>query len=134
MKPGHGDVLLAEGDLELAEDEERLVEEFRRQLDAGHVGGGAARGAQRPPRGDDGARLRRDPARRRAGHLLPARRPADRARLAPTDAGDCAELQRARADCCGVGRARRGGDLRDVPRASASSASSAAATAAATAT
>lgn len=35
MKPGHGDVLLAEGDLEVAEDEERLVEEFRRQLDEG---------------------------------------------------------------------------------------------------
>ena len=35
MKPGHGDVLLAEGDIELAEDEERLIEEFRRQLDQG---------------------------------------------------------------------------------------------------
>ncbi len=35
MTPGHGDVLLAEGDLELAEDEERLVREFRRQLDLG---------------------------------------------------------------------------------------------------
>jgi molybdopterin converting factor small subunit len=35
MKPGHGEVLIAEGDVELAEDEERLVEEFRRQLDAG---------------------------------------------------------------------------------------------------
>ncbi len=35
MKAGYGDVLLAEGDPELAEDEERLVEEFRRQLDAG---------------------------------------------------------------------------------------------------
>jgi hypothetical protein len=35
MKPGHGDVLLAEGDPELAEDEERLLEEFRRQLDLG---------------------------------------------------------------------------------------------------
>jgi molybdopterin converting factor small subunit len=35
MKPGHGDVLLAEGDVEVAEDEERLVEEFRRQLDEG---------------------------------------------------------------------------------------------------
>jgi hypothetical protein len=35
MKPGHGEILLAEGDVELAEDEERLVEEFRRQLDAG---------------------------------------------------------------------------------------------------
>jgi hypothetical protein len=35
MKPGQGDVLLAEGDIELAEDEERLIEEFRRQLDEG---------------------------------------------------------------------------------------------------
>jgi molybdopterin converting factor small subunit len=35
LKPGHGDVLLAEGDPDLAEDEERLVEEFRRQLDQG---------------------------------------------------------------------------------------------------
>lgn len=35
MKPGHGEVLLAEGDVELAPDEQRLVEEFRRQLDAG---------------------------------------------------------------------------------------------------
>jgi hypothetical protein len=35
MSPGHGDVLLAEGDPEVAEDTERLVEEFRRQLDLG---------------------------------------------------------------------------------------------------
>ena len=35
MKPGHGEVLIAEGDVELAEDEQRLVEEFRRQLDEG---------------------------------------------------------------------------------------------------
>jgi hypothetical protein len=35
MKPGHGEVLIAEGDVDLAEDEERLVEEFRRQLDEG---------------------------------------------------------------------------------------------------
>lgn len=35
MKPGHGEVLIAEGDVELAEDELRLIEEFRRQLDAG---------------------------------------------------------------------------------------------------
>ena len=35
MKPGHGEVLIAEGDVEVAADEERLVEEFRRQLDAG---------------------------------------------------------------------------------------------------
>jgi hypothetical protein len=35
MKPGHGEVLIAEGDVEVAADEERLIEEFRRQLDAG---------------------------------------------------------------------------------------------------
>jgi molybdopterin converting factor small subunit len=35
MKPGHGDVLLAEGDPEVESDEERLIEEFRRQLDLG---------------------------------------------------------------------------------------------------
>lgn len=35
MKPGHGEVLLAEGDVEVAADEERLVAEFRAQLDAG---------------------------------------------------------------------------------------------------
>ncbi|HYX78516.1 MAG TPA: hypothetical protein VE662_00320 [Solirubrobacterales bacterium] len=35
MKPGHGDVLLAEGDPAVGEDEERLVEEFRRQLELG---------------------------------------------------------------------------------------------------
>ncbi len=35
MKAGHGEVLIAEGEVELAPDEERLIEEFRRQLDAG---------------------------------------------------------------------------------------------------
>jgi hypothetical protein len=35
MKPGHGEILLAEGDPEVHEDEERLIEEFRRQLDEG---------------------------------------------------------------------------------------------------
>jgi molybdopterin converting factor small subunit len=35
MRPGHGEVLIAEGDVELAEDELRLIEEFRRQLDSG---------------------------------------------------------------------------------------------------
>ena len=35
MKPGHGEVLLAEGDLEVEEDERALIEEFRRQLDQG---------------------------------------------------------------------------------------------------
>lgn len=35
MKPGHGEVLLAEGDVEVSEDEARLLAEFRRQLDLG---------------------------------------------------------------------------------------------------
>ena len=35
MKPGHGEVLIAEGDVGVREDEERLVEEFRHQLDLG---------------------------------------------------------------------------------------------------
>jgi len=35
MRPGYGEQLIAEGDPELAEDEQRLVEEFRRQLDQG---------------------------------------------------------------------------------------------------
>ena len=35
MKPGHGELLIAEGDVELAEDEQRLIEEFRLQLEEG---------------------------------------------------------------------------------------------------
>ena len=35
MKPGHGEILLAEGDVEVPEDEQVLIEEFRRQLDEG---------------------------------------------------------------------------------------------------
>ena len=51
MTPGKGDVLLAEGDRSVAEDEERLVREFRRQLDLGmwaavpHEGPGGRREA-----------------------------------------------------------------------------------------
>lgn len=33
--PGQGEVVLAEGDPDLSEDEERLIREFRSQLDAG---------------------------------------------------------------------------------------------------
>ena len=35
MKPGHGEILLAEGDVDVAEQEQRLIEAFRRELDAG---------------------------------------------------------------------------------------------------
>ena len=35
MKPGHGEVLLAEGDVDVAAEEQMLLAEFRRQLDQG---------------------------------------------------------------------------------------------------
>lgn len=35
MKPGHGEVLIAEGDVSRVEEEQMLIEEFRRQLDSG---------------------------------------------------------------------------------------------------
>jgi hypothetical protein len=35
MRPGHGEVLIAEGDVEVAEEERMLIREFRRQLDSG---------------------------------------------------------------------------------------------------
>ena len=35
MKPGHGEVLIAEGDVEVAEQELELIEAFRAQLEAG---------------------------------------------------------------------------------------------------
>jgi hypothetical protein len=35
MKPGHGEVVIAEGDVAVADDEARLLAEFRQQLDAG---------------------------------------------------------------------------------------------------
>jgi hypothetical protein len=35
MKPGHGEIMLAEGDVEVPEQERELIEAFRRELDAG---------------------------------------------------------------------------------------------------
>jgi hypothetical protein len=35
MKAGHGEVLIAEGDVEVAADEARLISGFRAQIDAG---------------------------------------------------------------------------------------------------
>ncbi len=35
MKPGHGEIVLAEGDVEVPEQELELIEAFRRQLDEG---------------------------------------------------------------------------------------------------
>lgn len=35
MKPGHGEIVLAEGDVTVPEQEAELIEAFRRELDAG---------------------------------------------------------------------------------------------------
>jgi hypothetical protein len=35
VKPGHGEVVIAEGDIDLAADEQRLIDEFQTQLAAG---------------------------------------------------------------------------------------------------
>ena len=35
MRPGHGEQLIAEGDVEVADDERALIEAFRHQLDQG---------------------------------------------------------------------------------------------------
>ncbi|HWX74919.1 MAG TPA: hypothetical protein VNZ05_06415 [Solirubrobacteraceae bacterium] len=35
VKPGHGEILLAEGDVDVPEQELELIEAFRRELDAG---------------------------------------------------------------------------------------------------
>jgi hypothetical protein len=57
MKPGHGEVLLAEGDREVREDEQLLIEEFRRQLDEGMW---AAVPTERPGSGRREAQMVRD--------------------------------------------------------------------------
>ena len=74
MKPGHGEILLAEGDPAVREEEERLIEEFRRQLDEGmwaavpttNSGSGRREAQLVKTYGDI-------PTGRRPGHLLPAR-------------------------------------------------------------
>jgi hypothetical protein len=35
LKPGYGEMVLAEGDVDVAEEERALIEAFRRELDAG---------------------------------------------------------------------------------------------------
>ncbi|HEX2161801.1 MAG TPA: hypothetical protein VHF88_08275 [Thermoleophilaceae bacterium] len=57
MKPGHGEVLLAEGDRRVRADEELLIEEFRRQLDEGMW---AAVPTERPGSGRREAQMVRD--------------------------------------------------------------------------
>ena len=62
MRPGYGEQLIAEGDVEVGEDEQRLVAEFRRQLEQGMWAAIPVRDRDRPARGRDGARVRGDPA------------------------------------------------------------------------
>ena len=50
MRPGHGEQLIAEGDVDVSEDEERLVEMFRRQLDEGMWAAVPDHHRDRPPR------------------------------------------------------------------------------------
>ena len=71
MKPGHGEVLLAEGDVEVADDERELIEEFRRQLDQGMWAAVPTSDGVGPPRGADRQALHGRPARRGPGDLLP---------------------------------------------------------------
>ena len=96
MKPGHGDVLLAEGDPEVAEDEERLVEPSSAASSTTACGRRCRPRERGPPRGDDGPRLRRGPARRRAGDLLPA----GRRRLSGAPSRSPPRPSGARASCC----------------------------------
>ncbi|HVL31709.1 MAG TPA: hypothetical protein VM299_05695 [Solirubrobacteraceae bacterium] len=59
MKPGHGEVLIAEGDVDVPEEHDALVDAFRRQLDAGMwaavplAAAGGRREAQMVSRFDD---------------------------------------------------------------------------------
>lgn len=59
MKPGHGEVLIAEGDVEVPEQHEALVDAFRAQLDGGmwaavpHARAGGRREAQMVSSFDD---------------------------------------------------------------------------------
>jgi hypothetical protein len=57
MKPGHGEILLAEGDPKVRADEEALIDEFRRQLDEGMW---AAVPTERPGSGRREAQMVRD--------------------------------------------------------------------------
>ena len=56
MRPGHGEVMIAEGDVASAEDRERLIEEFRRQLDQG-LWAAVPLGPEEDPGGQGGARM-----------------------------------------------------------------------------
>jgi hypothetical protein len=75
MKSGHGEIVIAEGDVQIAEDEERLIEEFGRQIDSGLWAAVPTTGAS----GHRGAQMVR------AFHDIP--RDADRVIFVPRAAG-----------------------------------------------
>ena len=74
MKPGHGEIVLAEGDIAVPEQERELIEAFRRELDAGMWAAVPTESPWWSPRGRAGEELRRSAPRRRACDLLSARR------------------------------------------------------------
>jgi hypothetical protein len=80
LKPGHGEIVLAEGDVEVAEEEQLLIEAFRRELDAGMW-------AAVPSQSSDG---------RRTAELVKqfadVPRDAERVIFFPRAAGGCAPL------------------------------------------
>jgi hypothetical protein len=57
MKPGHGEILLAEGDPQVRREQDLLIQEFRRQLDEGMW---AAVPTERPGSGRREAQMVRD--------------------------------------------------------------------------
>ncbi len=59
MKPGHGEIVLAEGDVDVPEQEQELIEAFRRELDAGMWAAVPTASAWRTPRGGARQELRR---------------------------------------------------------------------------
>ena len=61
MKPGHGEVLIAEGDVEVPEEQDALIAAFRAQLDEGMWAAVPRAVRRRPARGADGHELRRHP-------------------------------------------------------------------------
>jgi hypothetical protein len=77
MKPGHGEVLIAEGDIAQANDQARLLREFRRQIDEGLW----AAVPVAPSDGSPGAQMVREFAE------IP--RDADRVIFFPRAAGGC---------------------------------------------
>ena len=63
MRPGYGETVIAEGDVQLGEDEQRLVAEFRHQLEQGMWAAIPVKTESgKAERGRDGARVRRDSA------------------------------------------------------------------------